>query len=194
MDGLKRKRKSSNEYVRSLLEFVKQQNFQYATGWKRGKECVLYKNGKCGIWKFLYYLSTEELVSRGNAVLPHCILLPNTHLSFRYFNQADIKASPCSSFCQDRFPEVNAVRQEARDCTVHTISSPSPLSSPLPCLAGLCFSPHLSSSQGWGAWLGPWQIRLHYRDVTKQGDQPARPKRPQSLSHSPAETFALRLV
>lgn len=111
-------------------------------------------------------------MSGGNAVLPHCILLPDTHLSFRYSNQADIKASPCSSFCQDRFPEVNAVRQEARDCSVHTISSP------LPCLAGLCCSPHLSSSHGWGAWLGPWKIRLHYRDVTKQGDQPARPKGP----------------
>lgn len=141
---------------------------------------------------FLYYLSAEELVSRGNAVL--CILLPNTHLSSRYFNQADLKASPHSSSCQDRFPEVNAVRQEARDCTVHTIGSSSPLSSPLPNLAGLCFSPHLSSSQGWGAWLGPWQPRLHYRDVTKQGDQPARPKRPRSLSHSPAETFALFAV
>lgn len=103
----------------------------------------------------VYYLSTEELVSRGNAVFPHYILLPDTHLSFRYFNQVDIKASPCSSFCQDRFPEVNAVRQEARDCSVHTISSPSPLSSPLPCLAGLCCSPHLSSSHGWGAWVGP---------------------------------------
>lgn len=139
------------------------------------KVSLLFINGRTGV--------------RGDAVLPHCILLPNTHLSFRYFNQADIKASPCSSFCQDRFPEVNAVRQEARDCTVHTISSPSPLSSSLPCLAGLCFSPHLSSSQGWGAWLEPWQIRLHYRDVTKQGDQPARPKRPQSLSPSPAETL-----
>lgn len=41
----------------------------------------------------VYYLSTEELVSRGDAVLPHRILLPNTHLSFRYFNQEDIKAS-----------------------------------------------------------------------------------------------------
>lgn len=76
------------------------------------------------------YLSAEELVSRGSAVLLHCVLLPNTHLSSRYFNQADLKASPHSSSCQDRFPEVSAVRQEARDCTVHTISS-SPLSAPL---------------------------------------------------------------
>lgn len=65
MGGLKRKKKIFG-WICSLLGFVKQQNFQYTTGWKSGKMCALYK------WEVWNRKGSILFISRRAGVQEEC--------------------------------------------------------------------------------------------------------------------------
>lgn len=171
MDGLKRKSKSLAEYVHWLV-FVRQQDFQYATGWKSRKTCALYKSEKVGVWKLLL-LSAEALVSRRNAFRPFFSLavfswggvIPTS--PFPYVSQGEIKApvSPLSGLL--RCSQCSSTESQ-KTGRLHSID-PTPSASLLQTWRVSATLPHLSPSHGWRAWLGPWKTSLHYGDVHKAG-------------------------
>lgn len=86
MGDVKRRkgRESWAEYVHCSY-FEDNRISSYKTGWKSRKKCPLCSNGKFGIQKFIYYLSTEELVYRRNASLLHCCFLSRVILELGFF-------------------------------------------------------------------------------------------------------------